>query len=164
MKARPTTPIGTRVGHFVVVGHRILPLEERWKDKDVRHLYVVRDMRCGHEREIRTKNPNLLKGFSGSQARCGCPVRTKQREYIIWQWANPAGGRNQIAIQEHRLVMEGIVGRELRPDETVHHINGNTTDNRPENLQLRQGKHGRGVVMHCGDCGSYNIRPREIAA
>ena len=35
---------------------------------------------------------------------------------------------------EHLVVAEGFLGRELRPDELVHHLDGNPGNNRPENL------------------------------
>lgn len=39
-------------------------------------------------------------------------------------------------VYEHRLIMEGILGRVLSQGEHVHHKNGKRWDNRPENLEV----------------------------
>lgn len=58
---------------------------------------------------------------------------------LVWAPDHPRAmkmrGRGKY-VYEHRLVVEGIVGRYLEPEEVVARINGDRTDNRPINLLL----------------------------
>lgn len=72
------------------------------------------------------------------------------------------GGNNALRILQHRLAMARALGRPLASHESVHHLNGDRTDNRLENLQLRSGPHGAGQVARCADCGSTHVTFEEV--
>ena len=60
-----------------------------------------------------------------------------------------------VRIDEHRLIIERHLGRKLGRHEVVHHKNGNTRDNRIDNLEvMRRSEHSR---IHMKGCKYHGL-------
>ncbi len=83
---------------------------------------------------------------------------------------HPQASKHGGYVYEHRLVMEAELGRYLRPNEHVHHLNEDKSDNRIENLEVvtdsvhcREHK-STGItwaVLRCPSCEAIFIRRRR---
>lgn len=101
-------------------------------------------LRAGHTKSCGCYVADVAKSRVGSLNQSWRGGRTKtEGGYIrVKAYGHPASQQDYVL--EHRLVMETFLGRYLTEDETVHHKNGDRSDNRIENLELRAGPHGKG--------------------
>lgn len=100
---------------------------------------------CGKEKILFTNDLT-----SGKVKSCGCYNSDVARKRMtgnsnpFWKGGTTKNSRGYIIIKhgknrgklEHRHIYETHYGVKLKPHQNVHHINGDRTDNRIENLEL----------------------------
>jgi hypothetical protein len=126
---------------------------------------LVIERECSYCPNVYTVPISQIRGDLGRGRRmragkCGeCRGTFITKEGYIWihkpKHPNAYNGRY---VPEHILVMEEHLGRYLNTaEESVHHIDGDRSNNDISNLQLRTRYHGKGQKRVCGDCGSSNV-------
>jgi hypothetical protein len=101
--------------------------------------FKVGDLKAGNERSSKSSN------WRGG-------VRLNKRGYRLVYCPEHPNCQKSGFILEHRLVMERHIGRFLKREERVHHINKIKTDNRIINLQLfaNESEHQSSISHHFG--------------
>lgn len=143
-----------------------MPMPKGWKRLDItkewlHQKYIVEELSipdlsslCGYSRthvrrllkesgiKIRTKAEGVKTPFSRQKrhgSMTGKMAGSLTPSYKRGYWETNGylftkiRGKNR---QIHRMTAEKMIGRPLNQNEVVHHKNGITTDNRPENLQV----------------------------
>lgn len=85
------------------------------------------------KRQHKHGSPNIVKNQKGKYSNWNVEEHSG---YIIKFEPKNVNSNKSGYVYQHRQVMAEILGRTLRYKENVHHINGDRTDNRKENLEL----------------------------
>jgi hypothetical protein len=96
-----------------------------------------------------TRRAMNMSGAHNTNWKGGIVTRHDGRVLVYCPGHPEAKHRGGIYAFRYRIVASEMLGRPLRADEVVHHINGDPTDDRPDNLAVTtQPGHARG---HMGE-------------
>lgn len=84
--------------------------------------------------KVKIKNKIRMTGKKGKASISWKGGHHKQHGYVmIYKPSHPFSDHRGY-VREHRIIVEGKIGRFLKPKEHCHHINKIRDDNRPKNL------------------------------
>lgn len=87
----------------------------------------------GHRGKVLSKETRMK--IAEKHTKKGIGSKKKRVDgYIAVRFIDHPKSTKEGYVMEHILVMEAVLGRWLKDNECVHHINGNRADNRKENL------------------------------
>lgn len=90
-----------------------------------------------HDNQLRSGGPKPpRKGRKGYRRYIGPTAPYKNEDGYVLVWFPEHPNAKQGSIPLHRLRMSSVLNRPLTEKETVHHINGDRSDNRIDNLEL----------------------------
>jgi HNH endonuclease len=102
-------------------------------------------LRDGRSQSCGCRKLDILRSETGSRNRAWKGGRiTDDNGYVQIYLPGHHRAKKTGYVREHLVVMEKALGRQLLADETVHHKNGNRSDNRPANLELWSSSHPPG--------------------
>lgn len=150
--------IGMRYGRLVVMSRHA---SNKWGDAtwyckcDCGNAVIVcgNELRCSKTRSCGCLKSDSKKKHKNPMWNGGIIITGGYRQV---KFPEHHHANNQGYVQEHILVMEGMIGRLLNIGEVVHHRNGIRDDNRPENLQLFGSVREHTAFHH--KIGSFKVR------
>ena len=102
---------------------------------------MVKCLHCGKE-FYTTRNKFCSRKCVNEYRKAHSVHKTYEENGYITMYVDGYNKKNNAKM--HRLIMEEHLGRKLDANEVVHHINGNTRDNRIENLVvMSRGEHSK---------------------
>lgn len=114
-----------------------LYVEQGQTQQEIADLHGVTKVSVGRwliEEGIRPRHPGRQRGPENPSWKGGLTM--DKDGYVLRYTPNHPYANRGGYVREHRLVMEKMIGRHLRPEEVVHHKDDCTSNNHPSNLQL----------------------------